>query len=246
MSFRIPPSSPRKAAAAKFAAELDRAMKSRSVGRRRLAEVLGMSSASIIAEWRRGAVLPRLDSAARLAAALKWPALEDLARAARTHLCPCGTSFTSDTGGRVTYCSPRCQTVAAKKVAGVSTRYRADAAERKLVDYVAAVDAMCRWCEPEGLCGRPDCALRPVSPLPLERKLDLAEVAVATPASGPYGSPENRARTTSAIRAGLARRWSDPQARVAQAVRMRAWHAGLSADEREDLASRISSGRKAS
>jgi hypothetical protein len=177
----ISANSTRRYAAREFGLELNRAMKARGIGRRRLAELMGMKSASIIAWWRAGEGLPRLENAVRLAECLDWDRLVAIVSRVRELPCDnCGNPFVNEGGGPKRYCSERCREVKAKVRAGGTSRGRADVAERALVDHRAAVAAMCRGCEPEGRCHQQACALRPVSPLPL--LIDLRPgVRMATP-----------------------------------------------------------------
>ncbi len=210
MTVPVAATSVRALAARRFGVELTRAMKARGVGRRRLAERMGMSSASIIAHWRSGSGLPRLDSVVRLAECLDWDALVEIVRHARENHCDtCGTPFLNEGGKPKRYCSARCRAVKAKIRSCTPTRQRADLAERRLKEHIAAVAAMCCSCEPDGLCCREDCALRGVSPLPLRVEV-RPEPQPATPAPGPYGSAENIARTKGAILASNAARWARP------------------------------------
>lgn len=168
MSFTIGEGSTKRDRAIRFGRELDRAMKARDVGRRTVAQALGSSQTSIM-YWRTGRMLPRLETARRLAAALDWPRIESLAIELRQKRCHVDdVAFVDDSGSdnRV-YCSPECQRVAEKLRMGSTVDRRAANAERRLTVHQRAVAAYCAGCEPEGRCVTPDCALRPVSPLPL-------------------------------------------------------------------------------
>lgn len=168
MTVSVSVNSVRYAAAQRFGRELDRSMRRRGVGRRRLAETLGMSSASLIAHWRSGGGVPRVDMAARLAEALDAPVLLRISESVRIGTCDnCGRGFANEGGGPKRYCSARCREVKAKVRSGQTSRVRADYAERLLAEHRRAVESMCRACEPEGHCHDEKCALRLVSPLPL-------------------------------------------------------------------------------
>lgn len=178
MTVAVSANSARRQAAERFGAELSRAMRTRKIGRRRLAELLHMQSASIVAHWRSGGGIPRVENAARVAEALDWPALLEIAQSVRELPCDqCGRMFVNEGGGPKRYCSEICRErkARARLLTGTPEK-RADRAERALGDHRAAVEAMCRACEPEGLCRRETCALRPVSPLPLvtPRRVSLA------------------------------------------------------------------------
>jgi hypothetical protein len=90
----------------------------------------------------------------------------------------CGRTFIDDSGSdNRLYCDGRCQKQA--------ERTRADEAREKprretrrgldvrIRELQAAIDQMCRECEPEGTCRMEDCPLRPVSPLPLDERRQL-------------------------------------------------------------------------
>jgi len=168
MSFRPSAWSPRRAAALRFGVELDKAMKARGVGRPRLAEHLGMKSHSIIAHWRSGRGLPRIDAAIQLASVLDCPKLVDIVKSVVDLKCEtCGKPFTHTGNGPRRYCSDRCRDIRGKMRAGQPLRQRADIAEQRAAEYQIAVNGYCRSCEPQGQCREPECPLRPVSPLPI-------------------------------------------------------------------------------
>lgn len=184
-----------------FGRALDRAMRDRGVGTRTLIEVLGCSRTTVT-NWRNGRNLPRLATARRLAAALEAPRLERLAAEYRRKACLLdGVEFIDDSGSdNRLYCTPGCQDVAQKGLVGTDRRARAAIAERRLLAHERAVEAHCRWCEPGGVCSTPDCALRPVSPLPLS--LDRADVDVAMP------RPRNGYRAPGADGDRMRRTWA--------------------------------------
>lgn len=112
MTVPLSPTSPRRVAAAAFAAELRRAMAARKVSTKRLAEAIGTGT-SAVALYRAGDNLPRTDTAARLAEALDWPKLVGIARAGRALACGrCGRTFVNEGGGPKIYCSAECREVA--------------------------------------------------------------------------------------------------------------------------------------
>lgn len=65
--------------------------------------------------------------------------------------------------------------------------------------YQEATDAMCRSCEPEGLCRTAECPLRTVSPLPLVA--NDVDVAAARRPPGRWGTPALRQAQSEAMRA---------------------------------------------
>ena len=246
MTVAISADSPRRAAAERFAAELRRAMQVRGVGRRRLAECMGMSSASLIAQWRSGNTLPRLDGTIELARVLKWPRLVELVRVARVRHCAwveCGREFVNEGGGPKRYCTDGCR-LADERVRNAQgdTRTRAARATREADALKSSVASMCRACEPQGYCENSGCSLRAVSPLPL--RATWHEVEEATPAPGPYGTPENRAKTVAATRAALAKRWSDPEQRELQAKRTSEFHASMTPEQKAEWRGSIVAARK--
>lgn len=218
MTFPIPSTSPKAARAERFARELNRAMKARDVGARPVIDAIG-TGRSAIRLWRSGRGLPRLETCQRLAAALDWPRLEVLGRELRTKACEVdAVPFVDDTGSdNRRFCSPSCQRVAEKRRMGSTVDKRAAVAERRLVDHRAAVAAYCAGCEPSGICITADCALRPVSPLPLgERRTTNVEVA----ASRRRNRWEDHREADSVRQAGVWARYSpeERQARIDRAA----------------------------
>jgi len=211
MSRLIPSTSTKHDRAIRFGRELERAMKARGVGTRTVAEPMGSSRTSVM-YWRTGRMLPRIETARRLAEVLDWPRLGVLAINLRRKAClVCSIEFVDDSGSdnRV-YCLPSCQRVRAKLVAGTDRRQRAAIAERALSRHQRATAAYCRGCEPSGRCVTTDCALRPVSPLPLHD--GRIEVDRARPA------PHNGYREPGQASAHMARVWAgmSPEARQAR------------------------------
>lgn len=104
----------------------------------------------------------------------------------------------------------------------------------------AAVDAMCRACEPAGTCRTVECPLRLVSPLPLQ-----------STAAGPLrpvqdrDDPEYRERWLTAVRAGNETRWAREGEHERQSERSAGRWAAMSADERAEAGRRISEARRA-
>ena len=117
-------------------------------------------------------------------------------------------------------------------------RARIDESARQVATLHAAIDAMCRSCEPEGTCRDEACALRPVSPLPLAR----GEVRDIRPRA--IDTPEGKAAQSARTRRVLAERWSDPAAREAASEAMRERWAGVTPEERAARGRRISEGKR--
>jgi hypothetical protein len=133
---------------------------------------------SSIMDFRKGKSLPRLSTSARISEALASEALHALVISLRERTCPvCARGFVTD-NRKKRHCSKACtatnhtRLVRAKdarrsEVRSAANRGLAQLRAYRLEMHQEAVAAHCRWCEPGGLCRTPDCALRPVSPLPL-------------------------------------------------------------------------------
>lgn len=180
--------SPKAAPARAFGRELMRAIEKRGIPRNELWRTTKIGRTALD-HYRVGAVLPRTESAAALAAVLEWPRLLEIVAQARTKPCQrCGRPFTNDGGnqGAKRYCTVSCRDLAAEERLA-SSRIRSggqtgDArqtraaiqrlrsgiriAEERSRELVDAIDAMCRSCEPQGVCRTADCPLRSFSPLP--------------------------------------------------------------------------------
>lgn len=238
MTVPLLPGSPRRALAVRFGAELTKAMKARGVGQKTLGSQLGVASSNV-ASWRVGNNLPRLETAQRLASGLSAPILVEIVLQARTGVCEVdGRSFTNQGGGAKRFCSQECRDVGAKLRSGGGVQGRAIVAERRLRDHMVAVEAMCRGCEPEGLCRDMECALRPVSPLPMASRIDDA-----LPVIRPAGAWGDYARKVASVREVNARRWT-PEERERMAARNRDRWAAMSPEERVAAGQRISVGRR--
>lgn len=282
MTVPLSAGSPRLALARAFGEELDRAMRTRGIGAKTLGPQTGQA-VSAIGNWRAGLNLPRYDSALRLAEALSWPKLAEIAKRARQGTCPrCGRTFVNEGGGAKRFCSQACRDVDEQlrrpshgselaravgeatdaRLAGAPERetlpaildalrtwrasdarrvQRVDQQSRALASHQASVEAMCRGCEPEGRCRTAECALRPVSPLPLVRVDEPLVDGPARPAEGAWG-PSHRAHQLEAIREANAERWSRPGERERAGELSRTRHASLTPEERAERAQRISDG----
>lgn len=165
-----PPGQPgrRRAAAARFGAELRRAMLRRGMTGVTLSRMTGITAPDI-SEARHGRGLPSLARAGLLADALDWPGLVELMVELRTSACAiCGAPFVDPSSTlKQRYCSDACADTAQSR-RGRGSRSDAGIVERhRLRDHQQAVAAYCAGCEPQGLCRDAACPLRPVSPLPL-------------------------------------------------------------------------------
>lgn len=113
MTQRLGDTSPVRVHAARFGAELSRAMAERGVSNKVLRQAAAIGSTSNVSEWRNGHNLPGIDAAQRMADALAWPRLVEIVRAARTRPCAgCGRAIIADAGRPRRYCSPGCRTIA--------------------------------------------------------------------------------------------------------------------------------------
>jgi hypothetical protein len=117
---------------------------------------------------------------------------------------------------------------------------RVDGQGRALALRSAAIDAMCRACEPDGYCRMAECPLRPVSPLPYREARD---VALATKAPGAWG-PENRERMTAAVGRSSRERWARPGERGRNAELHRGLWARMSPEQRAERGRAASAGRR--
>lgn len=118
MTRPLSPDSPRRLAAARFGAELRKAMTARGIGTKTLAPQARVAPSGI-AGYRLGQNLPTIEVATRLAQSLEWPVLRDLAKNGRESACrACGRKVVTEGGRPRLYCSSECQWVASKKAVG--------------------------------------------------------------------------------------------------------------------------------
>lgn len=164
-----------------FAVALREQMKRRGVSNRTLAATIGTSSEAVNMMVR-GTVLPTVTTAGKLADALLDQSLLSMVVAARTRPCAVCRKTVTDHGNRHRlYCGATCYRLGRK---GVTVTLPV------IDERDAAIQAMCRSCEPAGQCRTFECALRPVSPLPYVPATD-APIAVQP---DPW-TPERRAAT---------------------------------------------------
>lgn len=227
MTYTIPPGTPKAAKAATFGRELVKACTARGVPLKELERVTGVGHTSLD-NYRRGLILPKVEVARALAAALDAPRLAVLIVLARTFACArkgCARTFVNDTGAPRKYCSPSCLHIAqnlreasrrARRAGQTGDKRTANAATAQLRSGLRIADeraglledaiaAMCTGCEPEGVCRVDDCPLRPFSPLPLE-----------------VHRVRGRARTEFEIRQEVGRR---PEVIAGRSAAMKAHHA---------------------
>ena len=122
MSVPLSPTSDRRIHAARFGAELRRAMEHRGVSLKAVERATGISHTNLWS-FKSGRNLPRLDTALLLTDSLSWPKLAELIRNARQSTCArprCGRVFVSEGGNPRRYCSADCARIAVKLRAGVS------------------------------------------------------------------------------------------------------------------------------
>lgn len=188
MTYTIPADSPKRATALTFGREFVKAYETRGIPRSELWRTTGIGQTSLD-NYRTGSVLPRTEVAATLAAVLEWPRLLEIVRRARTKSCVrCRRSFRVEGGdtGRKVYCGPTCRELATQekvasrrlRIGGQTDDRRQTAAaiarlrsgiriaEGRAAELASAIDAMCRECEPDGVCRTAGCPLRAFSPLP--------------------------------------------------------------------------------
>ena len=166
-----------------FATELGKALEHNDMNVPELAVHCGVSSNAIYL-WLRGIRRPTMAAAARAAEILNWPRLVTVSAKDRRRRCiVCNRQYVSlaknPSHGR--FCGTKCQqTWHARQQRG----NRESIAFARLREHQAAVEAMCRSCEPADLiCRNNGCPLRGVSPLPF---IPIAEVRV------PYPLPRKR------------------------------------------------------
>jgi len=228
MTYTVKVGSPKHLQATRFAAELDRALRARGVTKNELGRSSGVGHTAID-HYSHAAILPRIATAEALAEALDWPRLADLVRYARQSVCHnrlCRQMFLNDAGGNKIYCGHRCRDVAEKlraartktariarlEAAGEKTPGQTVRAIRLRFNGVireyrergdelqAAIDEMCRSCEPEGMCRTPDCALRLFSPLPLQGRQVRQPVPERILASERQSRPETRIKRSASMK----------------------------------------------
>lgn len=118
--------------------------------------------------WENGTYLPDHRTVIKLGDLFANDELVRLSVKSRTSACLVCGGMTFAVKGTRDYCSEACQRLSQyRRRRGVTTSDDWRSAQRILPEYRAAVDAFCRRCEPDGICSRAACELRPVSPLPL-------------------------------------------------------------------------------
>lgn len=150
-----------------FAAELRRAMAARGLTNAATSALCGVPETSL-SGYRNGK-RPHLTTAHRLAEALVWPRLIEIAIGAATKRCVvCDREFVD--GGqqlRAFACSRACYRTIRSRRMRDATEVRQERVYTALRRYEQAVEAFCRECTLGDVACRDDeCRLRPISPLP--------------------------------------------------------------------------------
>lgn len=120
-----------------------------------------------------------------------------------------------------------------------SSQSRHRRTRNQLNEHLAAVDAMCRSCEPEGICRTVECPLRAVSPLPF---IPMVDVGLAGPVdrSNVHG-PEANAKRSASMKALYE---SEPERIEAHRSRTIAWWAGMTPEQRVEWGRKVAARRK--
>jgi Helix-turn-helix domain len=253
VTYTIPPGTPKAVKAAAFGRELTKAMQARDIPMKEAARAAGIGRTAI-EHYRTGAILPKTRTARALADVLDWPKLAEMADAARQFVCArpgCGRVYRHEGGGPRKYCSSACvtqaeaQRTASKRLrqagqtddgrtraaAIAQLRSAARIADERAQVAETAIAAMCRSCEPAGLCRTPECALRAVSPLPL----DSGRRPVPRTLTAIRKEIANRPEVIAKRVEGSNRRWARPGERQLQSDRTTAMHAARTPEEKEAI-----------
>ena len=139
-----------------------------------LALALGVRTYTV-SEWTRGVRFPSVRYAPRLAEHLgsSWVA-ELVLLGSRVECGICGrVVYQANKGAPRLYCSVQCKSVASDRRRRAARVIDSHLERHRLEEHQQAVHAFCLECEPDGVCQRAACPLRPVSPLPLEAPRQL-------------------------------------------------------------------------
>lgn len=219
-----------------FAVELQRALAKRNVTQRSLAAAMGVSQRQVW-YWVTGRTLPYLGNAVRIADALDWPSITEIVRLGRTVACrTCGRRVVSEVSNSSRrYCDETCRRVGIKS--GRQGKVP-DGRDGKIARLTTAIDAMCRSCEPAGVCNDGGCALRLVSPLPLRVGVALVPLAEDGRRSR-WDDPAERAKSSATLKA----QWAKSAGRRERtSASNRARWAAMTPEERAARGRRISEG----
>ena len=178
----------------KFASMLRLAMHNKGYTIVDIAAETGLSHSTLY-RIRDGNRVPAIQTGAKLAEVLDMPTIGLAVIEMRTKQCIICTGTYVDRGRQNTAkcCGVKCgRSLRQRKERQASTEYYGRLhviARRRMDKYTRSVLAFCRACEPEGMCRRASCELRPVSPLPLKASAPSSTVArIAANRGGRSGS----------------------------------------------------------
>ena len=274
MTERLLGGSPMRAHAARFGAELARAMHERGVSNRRLRLAARIGSTSNVSEWRNGHNMPGIDAAQRMADALAWPRLAEIAREARTRPCSrCGQAMVVDAGRPRRYCSAACRDLAAAMRSGGRPDGTAEAramllgevlrtgpARKQVIGRAVTIIEGSRAAEIANAgavvalreavaamcrgCVVDDLCRTPECPLRPVSPLPLSTDDREADRATPSPGRWADPRAREGQSARLRARWAEPGAREALSERSRARWAAMSPEERSAVGRRIRAGRR--
>lgn len=133
---------------------------------------------------------------------------------------------------------------AIKQWESTSSQSRHRRTRNQLNEHLAAVEAMCRSCEPDGICRTADCALRAVSPLRFAPMVDVGLAEAKDPRGG-WSDPEIRARRSAAQSERLRELYRrEPERIAAHRQRMQTRWEHMTPEERVEWGRKVSARRK--
>jgi len=248
MTYAVTPGTIKATQAKQFGDEMVKACRERGISFNELARSVGHGHTAID-HYRKGSSLPRTETAIAIAEALNWPKLKTMILSFRSYPCAragCGRVFVNEGGGPKLYCSTACLKIAEnlriaerrRRQAGqLDTARHRNAADRRMKGVITTlqgelavlhdrIEAMCRSCEPEGLCRNIDCDLRTVSPLPFHKP--ITEPTTDHELRAARWTPERHRAHSESLR----KRWSRSGERQAQSERTATWHATRTPEQR--------------
>jgi transcriptional regulator with XRE-family HTH domain len=260
MTYTITPDSPKALKARVFGDELTKALRARDIPLKELAKAVGIGHTAIW-YYTRGGILPKTPTALAMAAVLDWPKLGAIVLAARTFACGrpgCPRTYVHEGGGPRRYCTPSCQqqnqaekqasrrlrqagqtdTGRHHRTAVQQLRAAARIADERAQLAETAIDAMCKSCEPEGLCRDAECPLRALSPFPLR------EASEGEPRTHAAIRVEINRKAAPARRATMLRRHAEPGFSERLRDASVAARADWTPEHRADFGRRVSEGRR--
>jgi len=151
-----------------FAAELKKALDRNNLTAPQLAQEAGIKY-SRVHHWVSGRSMPSIHVIQQICDLLGDEEIMIATVRVNTRICSnCSKEYIQESSqGRSFLCGPECrqQSNRLKSKIGKSSIQLAQYVPQD--EYRLSVDAYCKGCEPAGVCVTPECALRPVSPLPL-------------------------------------------------------------------------------